>query len=264
MRKLLSILFFIFVTNLSYGQTFTQTFVDRCTGEVQIVTADFTSGSAIVRVSHKNHGFFKHATVNSSVTISGVASSIHGIPASELNATHVVDNVEQDSYTITVSTNATTTGIGGAATIDATDNRAYQAFQTNVQQVLLTGTNITWSAKTASGLGLMETSRTPYVLDTAYSAIIPNETMYASTTRVIATTDNKNSSTFLAKGAFTSSRSNLSPAVDLERASVFTIGNRIDRPVATTTAGFNVVEDFVAETTTGVGSALAKYSTNSL
>ena len=223
-----------------------------------------TSGSAIVRVSHKNHGFFKHATVNSSVTISGVASSIHGIPASELNATHVVDNVEQDSYTITVSTNATTTGIGGAGTIDATDNRAYHAFQTNVQQVLLTGTNITWAAKTASGLGLMETSRTPYVVDTAYSAIIPNETMYTSTTRVIATTDNKNASTFLVRGAFTSTRSNLSPAVDLERASVFTIGNRIDRPVATTTAGFNVVEDFVAETTTGVGSALAKYSTKTV
>lgn len=48
MRKLLSILAFWFITNLSYGQTFTQTFVDRCTGEVQVVTADFTSGSAIV------------------------------------------------------------------------------------------------------------------------------------------------------------------------------------------------------------------------
>lgn len=48
MKKLLSILAFWFITNLSYGQTFTQTFVDRCTGEVQVVTADFTSGSAIV------------------------------------------------------------------------------------------------------------------------------------------------------------------------------------------------------------------------
>ena len=223
-----------------------------------------TSGSAIVRVSHKNHGFFVHSSINSSVTISGVATAIHGIPASELNATHVVSSVEQDSYTITVSTNATTTGIGGAASVDATDNRAYHAFQTNVQQVLLTGTNITWAAKTTSGLGLMETSRTPYVVDSAFSAIIPNETMYAGTTRVIATTDNKNASTFLVRGAFTSTRSNLSPAVDLERASVFTIGNRIDRPVATTTAGFNVVEDFVAETTTGVGSALAKYSTKTV
>ena len=48
MKKLLSIILFLFITNFSYSQTFTQTFVDRCTGEVQIVTANFTSGSAIV------------------------------------------------------------------------------------------------------------------------------------------------------------------------------------------------------------------------
>ncbi len=48
MRKLLSILLFLCITQFSYSQTFTQTFVDRCTGEVQVVTANFTSGSAIV------------------------------------------------------------------------------------------------------------------------------------------------------------------------------------------------------------------------
>ena len=49
MKKFLSILFFSFITHFSYGQqTFTQTFVDRCTGEVQIVTANFVQGSAVV------------------------------------------------------------------------------------------------------------------------------------------------------------------------------------------------------------------------
>ena len=38
MKKLLSILFFLCITNFSYSQTFTQTFIDRCTGEVQVVT----------------------------------------------------------------------------------------------------------------------------------------------------------------------------------------------------------------------------------
>ena len=223
-----------------------------------------TSGSNQVRVYHDDHGFFKHATVNSSVTISGVASAVHGIPASELNATHVVDNVEQDSYTITVSTNATTTGIGGAGTVVATDNRAFQAFQTNIQQVLVNNTNITWSAKTSSGLGLTETARTPYVLDTAYSPIIPNETMYTDTTRVIATSDNKSSSSLLVRGAFSSTKANLSPAVDLERATVFTIGNRIDRPVGSATAGFNTVINYEAENTTNTGSALAKYVTKTV
>ena len=223
-----------------------------------------TSGSGIVRVTHPNHGFFVHSSVNSKVTISGVASAIHGIPAVQLNATHVVSAVEQDSYTITCATNATTTGIGGAATVDATDNRAYHAFQTNIQQVLLSNTNISWAAKTASGLGLTETARTPYVLDSAFAAIIPNETMYSTTTRVIATTDNKTTSTFLARAAFTSTKSNLSPVVDLERSTVFTIGNRIDRSVGSAAAGFNVVTGFEAENTVNTGSALAKYLTKTV
>lgn len=49
MKKLLSILFFIFITQISYGQAvFTQTFVDRCTGDVKVVTANFVNGSATV------------------------------------------------------------------------------------------------------------------------------------------------------------------------------------------------------------------------
>ena len=49
MRKILSILFFLLLTNIAYGQTvFTQTFVDRCTGDVKVVTANFVNGSATV------------------------------------------------------------------------------------------------------------------------------------------------------------------------------------------------------------------------
>jgi hypothetical protein len=49
MKKLLFILFFSFITHIGYGQTtFTQTFVDRCTGDVQVVTANFVQGSAVV------------------------------------------------------------------------------------------------------------------------------------------------------------------------------------------------------------------------
>lgn len=47
MRYIVSILF-LFVTFSLRGQVFSQTFVDRCTGEVQVVTANFTNGSATV------------------------------------------------------------------------------------------------------------------------------------------------------------------------------------------------------------------------
>ena len=47
MKKLL-ISLFLFVSSFTYGQVFTQTFVDRCTNEVKVVTANFTTGSAVV------------------------------------------------------------------------------------------------------------------------------------------------------------------------------------------------------------------------
>jgi hypothetical protein len=47
MKKLLLILF-LFVGSFTYGQIFTQTFVDRCTGETKLVTANFSQGSAVV------------------------------------------------------------------------------------------------------------------------------------------------------------------------------------------------------------------------
>ena len=48
MKKLFLILIFSFITHLGYSQVFTQTFVDRCTGEVQVVTANFSQGSAVI------------------------------------------------------------------------------------------------------------------------------------------------------------------------------------------------------------------------
>ena len=38
----------MFVSSFTYGQIFSQTFVDRCTGETKIVTANFSQGSAVV------------------------------------------------------------------------------------------------------------------------------------------------------------------------------------------------------------------------
>mgnify|MGYP000117563490 FL=1 len=52
MKRILIILFLLFGFS-SYGQVFTQTFVDRCTGEVKVVTANFVNGSATVAFYNK-------------------------------------------------------------------------------------------------------------------------------------------------------------------------------------------------------------------
>ena len=226
----------------------------------------FTSGSAVVQVTHPNHGFIN--TINaqtSKVKFTGCTAAF-GITAATLNATagFVVSNVEQDSYTITLGGNANGTGIGAGANIIASDQRQFSTFKVSVQEMLLSNTNINWSIKKSTGAGLTETSRTPYVLDNAFSAIIPNENMQLLRQAVIATADNKNAATFLAKGIFTSTFDNVSPVVDLQRASLFSIGYRVDNQAGSTTPGFNTLHPtskYVAETDASNGTSLAKYVT---
>ena len=52
-----------------------------------------------------------------------------------------------------------------------------------------------------------------------------------------------------------------SPFIDLQRAHLLTIGNKIDRNDASATTNFNVPLTYVAETDAANGSALAKHIT---
>ena len=224
-----------------------------------------TSGSNVIRVSHRSHHLFENTNaIPSYVTISG-STDVNGIPAAEINTTHEVQNVEMDSYEIVVSTNATGTGIDGGTTVSATENQLYNTFYANLAQVNLPGTNTTWGVRTSTGMSLGATTPTPYVTTSSFSPIIVNKNINMLSPGVIASLDNEQSGkTFFLRGTLTSTQSNLSPVIDLERASVFTISNRIDNPVGTATPGFNLVSDFYAETDPVLGSSKAKYLTKNV
>ena len=64
-----------------------------------------TSGSKSVLVTINNHGAFNGDYVQFSM----ISSSVGGIPASELNASHEVSNVTTNTFTITVATTASST-----------------------------------------------------------------------------------------------------------------------------------------------------------
>lgn len=82
--------------------------------ETQALTNPFdtTNGSATITVNDTAHNAFDGAWV----TISG-STDVGGIPAAEINAEHKITYVDADSYTITVSSQATSdvTGGGGAS-----------------------------------------------------------------------------------------------------------------------------------------------------
>lgn len=78
---------------------------------------DTTNGSNVVNVNIVNHGV---NNAGESVTFSGVVGPIGGIPQSEFNATFsIVTVVDNDNFTIQVTTSATSTATGGGTAIVA-------------------------------------------------------------------------------------------------------------------------------------------------
>lgn len=74
-----------------------------------------TNGSAVVTVNVTGHG----CDTGAYVTISGVTGDVGGIPDAEINAEHEVTLVDSNTFTITVSTAATSTvAAGGGSSID--------------------------------------------------------------------------------------------------------------------------------------------------
>ena len=252
-----------------------------------------TSGSSVVRVAHRNHHFYEETnSIPSFVTITG-ATDTNGIPAATMNDTHQVYGVEMDSYLIDVGTNATGTGIDGGTAVTVTENQGFNTFYPFVQQLTLPGTNSTWGVRTCTGMSLGATSPTPYVVDSAYTPVIVNQNFTTDASKVIASDDNEQQGkSFYLRASMISTKDNISPVIDLERASVFTIANRIDNPVGdnpSTTGpsdafidalgnvwpsdtgnpnnaptGFNYVEGFGPESTTNEGSSAAKYVTKAV
>ena len=221
-----------------------------------------TSGSSTVKVYHKNHGLF----VGSEVVLFGVAVTesvnMNGIPIVELNKEHFVTRVEKAYYEITVNSTATATGRAGGSSILALGNRLMDVMQLSVQQLVTPNTNIDWFGKVSSGRSLAGIEQ-PYVVS-PYFPIIANENTYFNRPQCVPSTSNQAGgvpgTTF--KGIMESNLNNISPVIDLDRVSIFTISNMIDHPTGVAlTDNRNYVENFIEETSATGGSSQSKYIT---
>ncbi|MFO0388224.1 MAG: flagellar hook-basal body complex protein [Alphaproteobacteria bacterium] len=131
-----------------------------------------TNGSNVVTVNFPAaHGLATGAVI----TLSSVGGAVSGIPAAELNASHVVTVVDADTVTITVTTNATATGatVGGAGIVADSRPFAGQILDaTTVTQAFL-GTTGT-SGFTTAGLTFSITTASTGTSTFTYSASTPN------------------------------------------------------------------------------------------
>ena len=177
---------------------------------------------------------------NAAITISSTAafkivSSINGIPSTEVYKQQTVSVVvDNDSYIVLCTTPATNLGYYGGSTVIAKQNVAYNAIQPSIEFQNFSDTTATFSIKTTSGKSV-NGSETAHVIDSTYSNVIPNETNYFNTARLICSKENE---TALLSGA-TSTKINvamsttndaISPVIDTNRTSLIAISNKINSP----------------------------------
>lgn len=176
-----------------------------------------TNSSGTVKVFHKNHGM--QNAISPVVIITG-AAAFNGIAAANLNGTHNISNVTHDTYEFTAGASdvANATGSGGGNAIYATENRQMDVLRAVISEITVPGTEIRYHMTPYSET---EVARTE-------GEILPNKNIIFASPNAIASAANSSTKTFKLRCVFTTTKDTLSPIIDLNRTSLFTIQNIVD------------------------------------
>jgi len=208
--------------------------------------------TAIITVYHPNHGM--HGTSNN-VTIAGVPSGTYnGISADQINGTYTaIGNVTLDSYTLDPTNNtsyvgaiavATAAGDIGGSAVTATQNRLYDILNLSLQTMTLPGTSIAYQIRPTTGKSV-HGSESEFSLSSASNAInvIANDNIYFNAPQMVASSINETNEMSGSKSLFVTldlatTNTKLSPVLDTQRISAFTIQNRLNDPTESNTPNF--------------------------
>ena len=222
----------------------------------------FTASDATVTVFHPNHGL----AVNDTVTIAGVSGTVAGITAANLNGARTVTAVDQTGYTFEAGSAATSTEVSGGSSVTATRNILFDVAMPFIQTLSPVGTLITYGGKFTSGSSLAGTE-TRYAKDADYISIDNRDNHAFNAPRMIANPTDEASElgagerSATVRIAMSTIDSRISPVADMQRCSLITVSNLIDRQASSTTATYNVPLNYVAETEPTNGSSIAKHVT---
>ena len=177
-----------------------------------------TSGSAVIKVFHKNHGM---QNANNPVVIISGAATFNGIAAANINGTRTIitNTVTHDTYEITAgsSDTASATGSGGGAAIYATENQQMDVIRPVIQSLTVPGTAIRYYMTPYSETEVASTE----------GEVLANENVILASPKSIASDANSTTKTFNLRCVFTTASDNISPVIDMNRASLYTIQNRV-------------------------------------
>ena len=218
-----------------------------------------TNSSGVIRVFHPNHGM--HGTSNN-VTIAGIAAGTYnGIDTTStaINGTYTsISNVTLDSYDITTGGTANATGDIGGATVTATQNRLFDVLNLGgIQTMTVPRTNIDYFVRTTTGRSVHGSETEFSLISNANKlAVVHNDNLFFTAPRMVASEINETNETITGGKSFytilelSTTNTKLSPVLDTQRMSVFTIQNRLNSPTSSNTPSF--VDDTAS---TGTSSA---------
>lgn len=216
------------------------------------------SADATITVYQPSHGF----TVGDTVNLAN-ATEFAGISASSINGARTITVVDATGYQFEADSASTSAELGGGSAITADQNVLMDLMNTNMASLIPTDTTLSTSVKTITGQSVAGTE-TAYQIQSSYEPIELGQNINFDAPQMIASADNETSEiagakSFKLKSVMTTDDANVSPVIDLQRATVLAISNTIDKPAASPAAGFNVPINYVAETDPKGGSSAAKH-----
>ena len=207
--------------------------------ELEVNSIYTSAGTTSVVIRQEHHGY----KAGDSITLSGIPSAVNGIPANELNNTHVVKYVNAYHIVIggltqsVITTNATATGYAGTDQVLSPENYIFQTANLQLEHSIPRSTSIDTSAKFTSG-SLVSGNQTRFVQDAQYSRITPAQNIDFIDPRAIYSNDLEEANlgagvrSLYVKVDFRSGDDYVSPIIDLQRTSMITAGFGIDKPAA--------------------------------
>jgi len=226
----------------------------------------FDSGGQWVVVSHPNHGFDSGDTV----TIYGLdsATTYAGVLGTSILGPRTVNRPDETGYRIFIDSAATSSIAVGGNLVEATENTLFDIVVPSIDTLIPESTTLDVNGKFTTGKSWAG-SETRFVKDTVFNALNAQEENYANAPLMIINATNEQ--TQLGAGVrsatiqipMQTTSADVSPVVDMQRASLTTFNNIIDKQDSAdyTLTGFNVPLTYVAETQPTGGSHIAKHLT---
>lgn len=209
------------VTNSGSGYTSapTITLMGAATTAATISTTYFPGNRIYVR--HYNHGFKINDLVTFKFNPTATGTILASYTVGSLTGTHIVRTAGLDYYTIDMSTpNTITVDAGGGTGIKATKVIPYSYARILTDAIVLNGTKLAWN--------LYGRDYFTNTISSTPVGIVEGKIVDMGGLRVIKA---NNDNSLQVVGEFSTSSDYISPVIDEQRLTVYTMGNRINDKV---------------------------------